>query len=103
MCLLSTRPADETRFRSHFPGRLRHLRQHLGLTQKLFAEWLGVSRSFLSEVEHGRSNPSMIMLARLIGAVLEDRRGVPHLISRPWILSGEGAIFERLAGPEGRD
>ena len=45
--------------------RIKALRKHLGLTQKAFAEELGYSRSYISEVEKGVKSPSEKFLKQL--------------------------------------
>ena len=42
--------------------RVRHLRRKLGLTQVELAELLGIDRSYLSEIETGKKDPSLTML-----------------------------------------
>ena len=44
---------------------LRNLRQEGRYTQKQFADLLGISRSFLSELETGEKNPSVQLLHKI--------------------------------------
>ncbi len=45
--------------------RIRQIRKELRITQSKYAEMLGVSRSYLSEVESGKSKPNVNMLVGL--------------------------------------
>lgn len=45
--------------------RLRERRKHLGLTNGQVATYLGISRAHVSDMEHGKSNPSLELLARI--------------------------------------
>lgn len=38
---------------------IKTLRNHRGLKQKVFAEKIGISQSYLSQIEHGAKSPSM--------------------------------------------
>jgi transcriptional regulator with XRE-family HTH domain len=49
--------------------RIRQLRETKGLTQKELAEHAGVSVGFLSELEHGKRNPSGRVLLRIATAL----------------------------------
>ena len=40
-------------------------RERLGLSQHRFAEQLGVTQTFLSEIERGRKNPSLELFFRI--------------------------------------
>lgn len=64
--------------------RIKHLRQHLNLTQKHFSEGLGITVSHISRVEHGIGNISMA-LVKLISKI--------YLINEEWILTGKGEMF----------
>ena len=64
--------------------RIKHLRQHLNLTQKQFSERLGITVSHISRVEHGIGNFS-ITLVRLISKV--------YSINEEWILTGKGEML----------
>ncbi|MFT7664024.1 MAG: XRE family aerobic/anaerobic benzoate catabolism transcriptional regulator, partial [Planctomycetota bacterium] len=56
-------------FLSKLGGRLREARQKRGLTVAALAEEAELSRRYLTETEAGRANPSIIVLARLAGAL----------------------------------
>ena len=59
--------------------RIKQVRERAGLTQKRFAEQIGVSRSFLSEIEAGKVKPSV---EALIGIVTQFQ------IDAHWLLAG---------------
>ena len=46
-------------------NRVRSLRRQRGLTQVEMAEMLGVDRSYLSEIENGKKDPSLRVLKTL--------------------------------------
>jgi DNA-binding XRE family transcriptional regulator len=64
--------------------RVRAVRERLGRTQAEFADAVGVSRSFLSEMESGRSKPSTQLVLGIAKAFPE--------IDRDWLLSGNGQM-----------
>jgi len=51
-----------TDIRVRLGNRVRDLRQKRGLTQVELAEMLGVDRSYLSEIETGKKDPSLRVL-----------------------------------------
>lgn len=53
---------------------VRRLRQKRGLTQERFAEKSGFSQQYLSSLENGRRNPSIVTVYELATAL-----GVSHL------------------------
>jgi transcriptional regulator with XRE-family HTH domain len=53
--------------------RLRELREQAGLTQEAIAHRAGMTAKYVSQVETGRSNPSVAALASLV----EDGLGMP--------------------------
>ncbi|AAR36714.1 LexA family transcriptional regulator [Geobacter sulfurreducens] len=64
-------------------GRIRKLRQARGMTQKAFADSLGIVQGFLSSIERGRKVPSdtlVIALCRTYG------------VNVTWLLQGKGAM-----------
>ena len=61
--------------------RIRQIRKELRITQSKYAEILGVSRSYLSEVESGKSKPNVNMLVGLA-------KFVPD-VDMQWVLTGE--------------
>ena len=48
---------------------LQALRRMRGLSQEELADRAGVHQTYLSGVERGRRNPSLVVLARLAGAL----------------------------------
>lgn len=64
-------------------GRIKKLRQARGMTQKEFADSLGIVQGFLSSIERGRKVPSdtlVIALCRTYG------------VNMGWLLHGKGAM-----------
>jgi len=57
---------------------LRAERKRRGMTQAEFAELLGVSRPYLSELESGRGTTQLIRLVRALNAVGVDLVAVPR-------------------------
>lgn len=74
--------------------RILDLRTHLGLRQSAFAELVGVSRSFLSQVESGKYQPSI----QLISGVAKQ---FPQADMR-WLLTGDGEMFATQPPPAPR-
>lgn len=74
--------------------RILDLRTHLGLRQSAFAELVGVSRSFLSQVESGKYQPSI----QLISGVAKQ---FPQADMR-WLLTGDGEMLATQAPPASR-
>lgn len=64
--------------------RLIRVREHLGLKQKQLAEDLGLSSSYLSDIEKGKSNPGFNFLMRLYRK---------YKVSLDWLLIEEGDMF----------
>lgn len=48
---------------------LKRKRESLGLSQHKLAEQLGITQTFLSEIERGRKNPSLEQFFRICGAL----------------------------------
>lgn len=65
--------------------KIRHVRKSLKMTQKRFAESLGIVQGFLSAIEKGKKTPSYTLLIAL-----------QHLygINPEWIHSGKGEIMQ---------
>ena len=55
---MSFLPPDHPVFRGHVGQRIRHYRRQCNLTQTELARQANVNQGFLSEIEHGRRNPS---------------------------------------------
>ncbi len=69
--------------------RIALVRKDNKLTQKEFSLALGVSRSYISEVEHGKCKPSIEMLIG-INNHFDD-------INPDWLLTGKGTMYRRDA------
>ncbi len=63
-------------------ARIRQVRRSQGLTQKAFADSLGIAQGYLSSLEAGKKIPSETLLIALTHLYHVDER---------WLLSGEGA------------
>lgn len=48
---------------------LKHIRTKKGISQGDIARSLGVSRGFVSNIENGKTNPTLVTIARLANAV----------------------------------
>ncbi|GAB6077281.1 helix-turn-helix domain-containing protein [Desulfurobacterium crinifex] len=66
--------------------RIKELREYLGLSQKEFAEALGIHPLSVSRYELGKSNPSPSILK-----LIEDKFGV----NSEWLKKGKGNPFKR--------
>lgn len=64
--------------------RIKDLRKSLKLTQQAFADRLGVSRNFITQIEMGIKNPS----ARTIADVCRE-----FSVSESWLREGAGEMF----------
>lgn len=69
--------------------RLILLRQKLGLSQKKLSDLTGISRSYINDVEAGRSNPSANMVSQI--ASKTD-------VNIAWLMTGEGEMFRSETG-----
>jgi transcriptional regulator with XRE-family HTH domain len=65
-------------------ARIRAVRERYGLTQKQFAEQLGVSRSYLGKAEAAKGKPTIEMLVGIAESYPE--------VSTRWLLTGEGEM-----------
>ncbi len=65
-------------------SRIKELRQSLGLSQQAFADALGVSRSYVKDIEIGRSDPSFNFLRTLTGV---------YNANLNWIVEGIGSVY----------
>ena len=71
----SSRPKRDARLAQRFGARLQDLRQHADLSQLALSTKCGVHVSFVSAIEQGRRQPSLMTLAKLakgLGVRLED-------------------------------
>jgi transcriptional regulator with XRE-family HTH domain len=66
----AARTEDEDKILSRFAANLKSCRQARGISQEELASMAGFSRSYYTEIETGKRNPSLINLVKLI-AVLE--------------------------------
>lgn len=64
-------------------SRVREVRRRFGLSQQKFADFLGVSRSYLGDIENDRCQPSRAFLT-----VITSRTDV----SADWLMGGHGEI-----------
>lgn len=55
--------------RERFGAAVRDRREALDLTQEAFAELAGIHRTYLSDIERGTRNPSLINIERLATAL----------------------------------
>lgn len=63
-------------------GRLRHLREAAGLSQRALAKRAGITNSTVSLVESGRSNPSVGQLKRILDAI---PIGLAEFFAMEWV------------------
>ncbi|MBP7339187.1 cupin domain-containing protein [Niveispirillum sp.] len=63
-------------------GRLRHLREAAGLSQRMLAKRAGITNSTISLVESGRSNPSVGQLKRILDAI---PIGLAEFFAMEWV------------------
>jgi len=66
-----------------FYERFKEIRAHLGLTQSIFSENLGVKQRTISNWEEGRNEPNMDILAQL---------HTKWNINIDWLLTGKGSM-----------
>ncbi|MCB9379723.1 MAG: helix-turn-helix transcriptional regulator [Acidimicrobiaceae bacterium] len=73
---------------AEFGQRVRARREHLGLTQMQLAERAGLHFTYVSDVERGRRNPSLLTALRLAAALGTDLaplvKGLKIDDSRQW-------------------
>lgn len=55
-----------------FGRNLSHYRRLIGLTQDDLGQSIGVSRTYISALEHGRANPTLRLMSRLACALQTD-------------------------------
>jgi transcriptional regulator with XRE-family HTH domain len=70
--------------------RIRQVRRDQGLTQKAFADSLGIAQGYLSSIECGRQIPSDTLLIALRHLYRVEER---------WLSSGEGEPYIEALGP----
>ena len=52
-----------------FGGNVKRLRKEAGLSQETLALEAGVTRSYMSDIEAGRRNPTLMIVERIAGAL----------------------------------
>ncbi len=52
-----------------FGARVAYLRKERGMTQEAFADHAGIARSYMSDVERGVRNPTIVMVERIAKAL----------------------------------
>ena len=90
---------------AHIGRTLRALRQSRGLSMGALARAAGLSKTIVSNIEAGDSNPSLESLWRLAGALdvtLSDLIGDPSPPRARLIRQGEGSPISSSSGLEGR-
>ena len=70
----------------NFIERIFAIQKYYSITQKVFSEKTGVSRSYLSEIKNMRSGPSVQLIVGIANSFPE--------INLRWLLTGEGSMFE---------
>ena len=75
---------NENGFLIEFGRRFREIRQCLKISQKDFALKLGVSNSFISEIEYGKTKPGLLLFIKL---------GDMFNINPAWLLLEKGGMF----------
>lgn len=71
---------------AELPKRIKLVRKTLSLTQHQFADGIGTSQSYVSDLEKGKKLPSDTFLVAL---------SQTYRINRGWLAMGEGEIFEK--------
>lgn len=71
--------------------RLKRLRKELGLTQREFADRIGIKQNTLATYEIGRNEPIDAVIS-LICLVFD--------VNETWLRTGEGEIFRELSSDE---
>ena len=72
--------------------RITRVRKHKGMSQKEFSAIIGVSQSYLSEVENGKSKPSLELLSGIVNRFND--------INADWLLTGRGEMQNSLPTEE---
>lgn len=98
-------PPAMTLVSAHIGRTLRALRQSRGLSMGALARAAGLSKTIVSTIESGNSNPSLESLWRLAGALdvtLSDLIGDPSPPRARLIRRDEGSPISSTSGLEGR-
>ncbi|NIT13247.1 MAG: helix-turn-helix domain-containing protein [Candidatus Dadabacteria bacterium] len=70
-------------------NRLKKIRKTANMTQREFASKLGVSHTYISELEGGRRTPSKLFMV-----------AVEHVfgVNQPWLAAGQGETYRKDKG-----
>ena len=71
--------------------RIKQVRLNQGLSQRAFADMVGVSGASVAKIETGINNPS----EQTIRAICDQ-----FYINREWLETGEGEMFRQMEDPE---
>lgn len=74
--------------------RLRKRREYLGLTNGQVSTYLGISKAHVSDMEHGKSNPSLELLGRLARYYRTTTDFLLEITDNPAQNSGNGDVLE---------
>lgn len=75
--------------------RIRMIMESTGMTQKTFAEYIGMSQAALSSIFNGRTKPTLNHIEAI-------RKKMPD-ISLEWLVTGEGEMFASSQKPKAQD
>lgn len=67
--MLSTMDKELKKQREQFARNLRARRAYLGLTQEQLAEYAGLERTYISQIEKNNANPTLNVLHQLAAAL----------------------------------
>ena len=67
---------NETNYKNIVGLKVRALRKSAGLSQEVLAERCGIFRTYLSRIESGAANPSLVVLVTLANALGVE----PHVL-----------------------
>lgn len=82
-------------------GRMKSLRDHLGLSQEALAAACGVRRAHVADVENGRAGPSLQFIGALSMMPI-NRKGPPNAVRLHWLFFGDGALKESIKSKTSR-
>jgi len=63
---------NEDKFLKELGSKLQKVRKEKGLTQEYIALETGMDRAYISEIENGHKNPSIIILKKIMLALNSD-------------------------------
>lgn len=67
---------NETNYKTIVGEKIRSLRKSAGLSQEILADRCGIFRTYLSRIESGSANPSLVVLVTLAKALDVE----PHVL-----------------------